>query len=312
MANTVSGFYQTVVAALTEASATLVYNLKAVDSIYLDYRADETGVLGRVLNVTIPAVRTAGVVDAGVADIAVVDASVTTVPITFNKHPLDALVIRDFEQYNSPILLRRAFLDSALKGIKENINAAITALFTTGNFTTNAAIATTAGLITTAQFLSGMEVLSDQRVPVASDPDNMTLLMGSRQYTKALADSTWTQAQIAGNEIAERIRTRGEFPTTFGASLKLDQQMPVTGTTPTRTWTGAYFHRYAVAVVTRPLPPPDGKVVDFTYVMFGGIPIRVQLAYNPFPKLGYILIVDAGYGHTVVRENMGQLFSTAE
>ncbi len=311
MANAVSGFYQTVVAAAEEASQALVYNLKAVDSVYMDYRP-EPATIGQTLNVVIPSIRTSGVVDAGAGDISLVDVNETTVPIVFNKHPLDALVIRDFEQYNSPVVLRRLFLDSAIKGVKENINAAITALFTTGNFTTNAAISTTGHLITTAQFLSGMAVLSDQRVPVANDPDNMALLVPSLPYTAILGDSNWTQAQIAGMKTAEFVRERGELPIAYGCSVKLDQQMPISGSAPTRTFTAAYLHRWSVAVVTRPLPPPDEKVVDYTYVNFSGIPIRITLGYNQFPKQGYILTVDAGYGLKVVRDNMCQLYTIAE
>jgi hypothetical protein len=311
MANTVSGLYQTVVAAATEASQALVYNLEAVDSCYMDYRP-EPATIGQTLNVVIPAIRTAGVVDAGVGDISLVDVSETTVAIVFNKHPFDGLVIRDFEQFNSPQLLRRLFFDSAIKGIKENINAAVTALFTTGNFTTNSAISTTAGIITTAQFLGGMAVLSDQRVPVRNDPENMSLLLPSVPYTKVLGDSNWTQAQIAGMKTAEFVRDRGIMPTAYGMTAKLDQQMPISGSVGSRTFTGAYMHRYSVAIVTRPLPPPDQKVVDFMYLDFSGIPIRVTLGYNQFPKQGYILTVDAGYGLKVVRENMTQLFTIAE
>lgn len=311
MANTISGFYQTVVAAIQEASQALVYNLRLADSVYMDYKP-EVAQIGQTLNVVIPGIRTNQVTDMGTGDISLTDASTTTTPIVFNKHPGDAMVIRDFEQYNSPVTLRRAFLDSSLKGIKENINGNIAALFNSTNFSVNSVINTTSHIITTAQFLGGMAVLSDQRVPVTADAENMCLALPSTPYTAILGDSNWTQAQIAGMPTAIAVRATGVMPTAYGTTLKLDQQMPTTGAVGSRTFTGGYFHRWAVAVVTRPLPPPDARVVDYTYVDFAGIPIRVVLGYNQYPKQGYILTVDAGYGLKVVRPEMGVLFSIAE
>lgn len=311
MANTVSGFYQTLVAAANEASQALVYNLNAVDSIYWDHNPNDPQAIGQVINVPIPNIRTSGVVDAGVADMALVDAGATTTAITLNKHPQDAFVIRNFEQFNSARTLRTAFLDAAIKGVKENINAAVTALFTTGNFNVNSAIATTGHLVTTAQFLSGMAVLSDARVPV-TDTENMSLLLPSLPYTAVLGDSNWTQAQIAGMSTAETVRATGRIPTAYGTTVKLDQQMPTTGSAPTRSFTGCYLHRWAIAGVTRPLPQPSNKVVDYTYIDFGGIPILVSLGYNQYPKQGWIVSVEAGYGLAVVRPSMGQIYTIAE
>jgi hypothetical protein len=329
MANTISGFYQTVVAAATEASQLLAPTWKLHDSIFWDYRP-EPATIGQTINVPIPTDPTSGVTDPGVGDVTVTDIAFSTQPIIFNKHPYYGYVIRDFEQFNSVPLLRRVFLDAALKGVKNNINAAIAALFVPANFTTNTAIATTAHVITVAQFLTGMAKLASQNVPVAADPANMALVLHPDVYTAMLdagssnaGVSAWTQAQIAGSTTVEHVRARGEMPTAYGMTMKLDQQMPAT---PGTTYTGAYFHRWAVAGVVRPLPPPDTKVVDYTYINFGpndaygGVyggdegttfPIRVTVGYNQFPKQGYIVTIDAGYGLKVVRENMGQLFTTA-
>ena len=250
--------------------------------------------------------------DGGAGDIAVTDIGFNTAGIAFNKHPYFAYVVRDFEQFNSPLQVRTVFLDAVLKGVKSNINATVTGLFTTGNFPTNAAIATTGHLVTTAQFLGAMAVLADQKVPVADDPENMSLLLPSLPYTALLGDSQWTQAQIAGMKTAEFVRETGVMPTAYGMTAKLDQQMPATGASPTRTFTAAYLHRWAVAGVTRPLPPPDAKVVDYTYIDFMGVPVRITVGYNQYPKQGYIVTVDAGYGLKVVRDNMCQLFTIAE
>ena len=41
-------------------------------------------------------------------------------------------------------------------------------------------------------------------------------------------------------------------------------------------------------------------------------PVRITVGYNQYPKQGYIVTVDAGYGLKVVRDNMCQLFTIAE
>ncbi len=268
--------------------------------------------IGQTIDVPIPVDPSAAVADQGSGDTVLTDIAFSNVPIVFDQHPSFDYVVRDFEQFNSPERIRNVFLDAALKGVKNYCNARITALATAGNFNVNAAIATTAHLITTAQFLAGNAVLSDQKVPVANDPGNMSLLMGSLPYMTAMGDANWTQAQVAGMSTAERVRATGIMPTAYGMSMKLDQQMPVSGTAPARTFTALYMHRYAIGVVSRPLPQPDSNVVEYTYIPFGPLMIRVMVGYNQYPKKGYIVSVDAGFGRKVVRPEMGQIFTVAE
>jgi hypothetical protein len=310
MANTISSFYQTLVAATTEASQLLAPTWKASMSIYVDYKP-EPATIGQTINVPIPQDPTNAVADAGTGDMNLTDIGFNTKSITFDQHPEFGYLVRDFEQFNSPVSIRNVFLDAALKGVKSYINSRITRLLTTSNFTTNSAISCTSHIITTTQFLTGMAVLADQKVPVADAPDKMSLLVPSTVYTAILGDSNWTQAQIAGMKTAEFVRDTGTMPTAYGMTVKLDQQMPVSGSSPSRTFTAAYLHEWAIAMVTRPLPAPDAKVVDYTYVDFAGVPVRIQLGYNQL-KGGWVVTVDAGFGLAVIRENMGQLFTVAE
>lgn len=335
MANAVTGFFQTLVAAASEASRVLAPTWHAAQSIYWSYNPVEGG-LYQTLNVPIPSDPSAAVADMGAGDLVLSDIGFTTTSIVVDRHPAFAYPVRDFEQFNSPEVIRQVFLDAAMKGIKNNINAAVTSLFTTSNFTTNTAISGTSSAITTAQFTRAMANLGDQRVPVADSPENMTLLLPPRVYSALLdpttggAGAAWSQALVAGTSIAERVHTQGYFPIpTFGCTMKLDQQLPYTGTAASanRVFTAAYFHKWAVAGVTRPLPQPDGDVVDYAYIPFGSNPeynpayggsmstplvIRVMVSYNHYPKQGYIVSLDAGFGLKVIRENMCQLFSITE
>jgi len=318
LANTITSFFQTVVSATGEATRLLAPTWAAHDAIFWDFKPDQTGILGQTINAAIPVDPTNSVADIGSGDAILSDIAFTTTPIVYNKHPQFGYVVRDYEQFNSPTDIRRVFLDAAIKGIKNNINAQVTALFNTTNFTTNTAVSATGGVVTVPQFLGAMAVLADQRVPVQTDPQNMSVLLPSVPYTKMMDGTTggsgaaWNQAFIVGQPTAQAIHENAKIPMAFGASFYLDQQMPTSGSVGSRTFTGMYMHRYAVAGVSRALPKPDEKVVDYTYVDFGNLSLRITLGYNQWPKQGYVVTIDCGYGLKVVRENMGVLLSIAE
>lgn len=315
MANTVSSFYQTLVAATEDASQALVGPNAYLDAVYLDYKP-EAASIGQTLNVAIPASVTSSVADEGVADPTFTDISFTTAAITFNKHPAFNYIIRDFEQFNSPLAIRQIFLDAAIKGVAENIDTTVAALFTTSNITTNSAITGTGSVggsgksVAVADVLKGQANLLGQKVPV-NDVQNMTLIMHPIPYTRVLQDTNWTQESIVSAEIASRVRNSGQIRTGYGATIAHDLFTPSTGTVGARTFTASYFHRWSVAVATRPLPPPDGKVADYMYMMYKGVPLRITLAWSVV-KNGYCVLVEAGYGCAVVRENMAQLITSTE
>lgn len=311
MANTVTAFWQTLVCAANDATKLLAPTWKTLESVYLDYN-DTPATIGQTIDVPIPVDPSASVADQGAGDTTLTDIAFTNTPISFTNHPSFDYVVRDFEQFNSPERIRNVFLDAAIKGVKNYCNNKVASLFTSSNFSVNSPISTTSHIITTTQFLSGMSVLAGQYVPVANDPANMSLIVPPMPYTAILGDTNWTQAQIAGMKTAEFVRDTGVMPTAYGMSIKLDQQFPVSGTSPNQTFTGAYFHRYAVGVVSRPLPPPDGNVVDYTYIDFNGLSLRIMVGYNQYPKKGYIVSVEAGFGVAVVRPAMCQLFSIAQ
>jgi hypothetical protein len=315
VANTVSSFYQTLVAATTEASQALVGPNAFLDSIYIDFKP-EAASIGQTLNVALPnggAPPTSSVADGGVADPVFTDISFTTEAIIFSQHPQYNYIIRDFEQFNSPLAIRQIFMDAAIKAVAEYADTQVAALFTTGNFTTNTAIAgtgngggTNGDSIAVKDFLKGQAALLSQRVNV-NDVQNMTLIQHPVPYTNLLADTAWTQQSIASELVAERVRTTGEIRVGFGSTIAHDLFAPYNG--GTTTYTGCYFHRWAVALATRPLPPPDAKVADYMYVMYKGIPLRITLCWSVIHN-GYCVLVEAGYGLKVVRQNMGQLFTT--
>lgn len=349
MPNSVTSFYQTVVAGVQDACRLLVPAWGMMQSIFYDFRPEEAA-LGQTLNIAIPNDPTANVADMGAGDMVLQDIGFSTVPIVFNEHPVFAYVVRDFEQFNSPAEIRRVFADAAIKGLHNFINTQIVGLINTTNFTTNQTSGGTLPFVasggtfyactggsTSGHCMSMTELttvlqkqLALKNVPVL-DPDNMSVVLHPDAYFKMMDatptlgttapkyDPSFTQALIAGERIAEQTRREGYTTPLSGTSPRLDQQMPTTSTTNT----GILMHRWAIAMAARPLPKPDAKVVDFQYLNASmsysnypkmgptpiTLPIRLMMSYNQYPKQGYIVSVDAGFGLKVVRESMAIPFT---
>lgn len=357
MANAINAFFQTLVAETAKASAVLAPTWNLCNSIFWDY-SPVPATIGQTVNIPLP-------IDPGTqpnppsnilaGDTVIADIGFNTKSIVFDQHPEFTYQVKDWEQFNSPSLIRTTFVDAAMKGLQNWINAAIVGLITTTNLNAHlwnsGTKSWTAGTVfypatgSTGKCLSVQEFLypsattgglfsrlSDFNVPVQSNPENMSLVLGTVPYARLLDTTTsggvndpnWATAWQAGMGVTDQVRKNGVMPSVFGFTAKLDQQMPVSGTAPSRTFTGIYLHKYAIAAIGRPLPEP-GKTVDFEYVQMKAnpeyaaqppgsmkLPIRVMVGYNQYPKLGYIVTIDAGFGMRVVRPEMAIGLTIAE
>lgn len=374
MANTVSGFYQTLLAAATEASATLVGKTTFLEQTQLDYKP-EAASIGQTLDVVIPAQTTGQATDTGLGDFVITDTSETTVPIVFNRHPSLAYVIRDMEQFNSPISIRMAFLDSYIKGIAEFVNNDLTSLITAGNFNSYSPLTSgTYRQVDAPSIVNGVAALATGKVPVR-DIGNFFLTAHPNTYFTMSGSTFWSANSQVGFQLAGEIRRQAMLGEQFGAMTDYDQAMPATvptvvtgtsvgvtsasaavtgvgtafttqlavgqwlvfGSDPTatgyqiasissntaltltanyagttnaattakfETYMSLLYHRHAIALAVRPLPEPDGRVVDYSYIYYKGLPIRVQLGYSQI-KNGWVVTLDAGYGKKIVRPDHG-------
>jgi hypothetical protein len=375
VANTVSGFYQTLVVAATSASRALVGTTALLDQVYRDFKPVAVSP-GQTLNIPIPQSVTSQVSDIGVGDFTPVDVTANTKSLVFNQHPGFSYIIRDFEQFNTPESIRAVFLDAAIKGMAEYINAAIAALFTPTNFSSYAVITSgTQGTIALADMTKAWGNLAAGKIPVR-DLGNFFLTTHPTPYSSLLSNTSWTANSQVGYQLAGQIRRAAMLGEQFGAATEFDQQMPanvqtaVTGTnvgvtsasaavTGTGTafttqlvvgdwlqfasdatgtyyqvlsitddthltltanfvgstgsttakftrYTNALFHRNAIALGLRLLPPPDPRIVDATTVYYKGIPISVQFGFNQL-KRGWVVTLDAGYALGVIRGDHAQL-----
>ena len=315
-----AGLFETVVSGLTEACQVLAPTHAAKDAIYWDHNPLEPGILYKTLNVALPLDPSANVQDIQSNDMQLTEAGFNTIPMILNRHPQLSIPIRDYDQFQTPLQVKNGFARGVMIAMDNFINGDITALANTANFTTNSAIVCSGGAFSTTQFTGAMAVLADQRVPVENNPQDMTMLMPSVPYYKLTDPATgttgaaWAQAFIVGNKTAEEIHTTGAVKGAFGVNFRLDQQLPVVGATPSRTWYALLMHRWAIAGVTRPIksPPAAMKVADTAYIPFGNIQLRVMTGYSFYPKNAEILSVDCAYGLKVVRENMAIPFTISE
>jgi hypothetical protein len=242
MANTVTGFYQTLVAAATEASRTLVGKTSLLDQVYRDFQPIAASP-GQALSIPIPVSVTSQITDIGTGDFTPADQTAQTVTLTFNQHPGYCYIVRDLEQWNTPAQIRAVFLDSAIKAVAEFINGKIAALLTSANLGTGATpIAgynpingATAGTIAQADIQSAWSNLATNKIPV-SDLGNFFLTCHPNVYGSMLGSTFWSANSQVGYELAGQTRRQAMLGEQFGAMTDFDQQMPavigqaVTGT----------------------------------------------------------------------------------
>lgn len=155
----------------------------------------------------------------------------------------------------------------------------------------------------------GAEIDYDQQMPVTD-----TAFTGTAALTNGSANVVGTSTTFTNLKVGQFIR--------FGTDTIPYQVAVITdathitlgsayvGTTAsgvaivTRAFANFLFHKHAIAMVTRPLPQPDSRVVYSTYIDWKGLPMRVQLGWNQI-KNGWCVTVDAGFGCAVLRNDHG-------
>ena len=308
--STPQAFWQTLLAATSQLSEVTSGTMELLSSCYTDVRPEQTA-LGQTINIPVPA-NLAGTHNNLISgDPVFDDYNVTTVPIVFNKHPQKGQIIRTWEQFNSPVAIKDSLLDPLIKCVAQAANGYVASLCNSANFAVNPVIATTGGAVTPDQFVfGGFNTLLAQGVNVR-DPENMAFVQANSVYTKQLRNADWTQESQVGINVAEQGKVDGGIRKAYGAKMLVDQQLPVSGTAPTQTFTSIYKSKVAIAVAFRPIPAGDPAVVKTTYVYINNIPIRIEFGYQQL-KGGWCLNVDAGMGCAVVRPEQAVLFSTAQ
>lgn len=224
MANSVSAFFQTLVAAATEAAAALVGPTELVDAVYQDYKPVT---LSPYQTLQIPLPDQSMPTDIGTGNFTPIDVAAQMATLTFSHHPGISYVIRDFEQYTSAEVIRTLFLDATFKRSIEYLNGQIAALLTRTNFNAYAPIVSSAGAGTlgTNDFTNAWSNLAGGKIPVG-ELENMRLVMHSDVFSSLLANNSWVANSQVGWQMAGMIRRQAMLGEQFGAQVLWDMQMP--------------------------------------------------------------------------------------
>ena len=228
MANDVTGFLETFVAAAGDYNEAVVGSLGLLDSVYKDVNT-EVARAGKTINVYFPDV--APVTDQGNNDWTAEDVNPNYVSLVFTQRPGKALLFRDFEQYLTAVEMKDKFVGPMFKRAAEYLNGQIASLINTTNFGANAAIiGTTPGEVTVANQVAAWNNLANAKVPL-EESNNLSVLVHNQVYSNMMQDPQWVQESLVGAQLAQQAREEARIGTPFRFQPVWDQQMPTASAT---------------------------------------------------------------------------------
>lgn len=223
MANNVSAFFETLLAAEAEYNEAAVGRTALLDQVYMDL-GTEAARVGKTVDVYYPDI--APLTDIGAGNPVPTAISPNYVPMIFQNHPCGAIQVQDYEQFQTATDIARKFLDPLYKRSREYLNGQIAALVSPANFTANATIiGATQGEVTVADHLNAWSTLADNKCPMET-ADDLALLVHNQVQKKMFQDSSWVQENIVSAAIAEKARTEGRLANAYSFRPIWDQQMP--------------------------------------------------------------------------------------
>jgi hypothetical protein len=233
VANTITAFLETLVAAAGDYNASPVGRLSYLDAVYKDIKPEAVRA-GKTVQVYFPDL--GAFTDIGNGAFTDENLNPSFVNLTFNQHPGKSFTVTDFEQWQTSVEIREKFIDPLYKRAAEYLNGQIAAQITAANFPTNAIInGGTFGEVLPTDAALAWDQLASAKCPV-DDTENMRLLVHNNNYRRMLTDNAWTQENQVGAMQAEQARQRANVRKAFNAEVCWDQQAPkvnavaVTGT----------------------------------------------------------------------------------
>lgn len=225
--------------------------------------------------------------------------SASTVQVVLNKHKEVSFLIEDVAaaQANQDVIL--GYIGDGVIKIAEQIDTDLLALYS--GFSQTPIDGVTGG-ITAATITEARRILNSKLVPLGDryivwheDAEKELLALG--QFTNAQYDP--------GNADALTEATLGRK---YGFTHVMDQKVAVAA----GVCKNLAFHRDAIALVTRPLPPvPDGLGARSVVMNEDGIGIRVTYSYNA-SHLGVQVTLDILYGVAEMWDEFGLVINSDE
>lgn len=286
MANDLTAFFNSMAGAFQEANrvlrpqAAFLTGNNGMPIIYNEVRSEP---MARYKKVTLQVPNTPGdAVDAITVKPTAASLNADPTEISLDFMPAWGFELSSLEELTvmSPTQVRSAYVDEAIVKITRAANKRIADIFTPTNFSLAGNVSGAAGKgVTLADFTTMFGVLGNRDVPV-EDEGNLYFVANTDTYTGLLKDPEWREAAKIGDARAtNQIRT-GVLPLTYGAMPLRDNQVAHTTGQPPNHPYSAYFHKYAAALVTAPLPAPEATV-QYSYETFGPLTILIAVRYVP-------------------------------
>lgn len=198
MANNVQAFFERLTAAAGDYNKAKVGTLGALDAVYLDVRP-EVARMGQTIRLYYPDVT--AFTDQAANDWNPDNINPNYVDIPFGQRPGKALLIRDFEQFQTSTDIIDQFIDPNFKRAAEYANGEVFSQVTSGNFSSYGAITTTPAELDVASARLAWNVLVRNKVPV-SNPGDSTILYHPDVHQNTLTDPAWSQENLVSAMLA--------------------------------------------------------------------------------------------------------------
>lgn len=319
--NAQGGLFQTLVAAASDAAASLEYENAFVDTIYWDFKP-VVATPNTQLNVIIPTVDEADVTDIGSGPLNITDTDHNNVSVPYNKHFSTSFTIKAWDQARTPQDLEKTYLRPRMEALLRKVNRTIESLYNTTNFSTSATpvagYAKQSGA-TTGYFLRSdiekcWELMALQGVPM-SQKNNLFFLTGPSAYGKMAGDQTWNYAYIVSEPAAIAAQQDARLADAYGARIRYDQHFQLDKAANGFTnQPGVLMHRYSVAGVTAEPPPlsqePGSGIREQVVWLKNVLPIQIQMGPS-LTQQGTIVHLHCYWGVAVARADFACLIDSA-
>ena len=224
----------------------------------------------------------------------------TQISVTLNKHKEVSFLIEDFGRALARPDYLTAYVADGMAVIAEQIDADIAGLY--AGFSQTIAALTANGGLKESDFREARRLLNAAKAPL------------SQRYAVLCEDAEkefWGIEKFVNSDYRPAVggAAAGAWGgRAYGFDVFMDQKI-VTAAVQGK---NLFFHRNAIALVTRPLPPaPDGAGVAQKVMQEDGIGLRVTISYNP-DHLGVQATIDVLYGFAELRDSFGVVVSTTD
>lgn len=305
MANDTASLFQTVLSVAATASTEITrYPNSFIDSILWDYNPELQAKAGATIDIVIPVVDEADVVDSQGAPFTPTDTKHSTASITLDKDYTSSFVIRNFDQARTPYDLKN-YIKPRLEAVVRKTNRTIAEQVTATNFATYTTISGAgADTFARADLAGAWKNLAGRGVPVDAAMD-MSFITSAVAFGNMLADTNFAQESIVGAEAATQAYQHARLMNLLGAKPLYDMHLAKfnAGKEP-----GILMHRGAIAGVS--ITPISGN--EFKTVVFPkpNLPVLIEVSYEAQLR-GYLVGLTCIWGVKVVRSEFGSLVETA-